>query len=246
MDRLSHACMIDGVRLSGAQLRRFQHNDMEHLEALLRAHRPKARHCIILTETIFSMDGDAAPLDALSALATQYDAWLMTDDAHGFGIVNHPNPALVQMGTLSKAAGCYGGYVCGSRSFIDMLKNHARTVMFSTALSEVMLHATADALQCIQEEPQRREQVKRHVEYLCDAFHLPRSPSAIVPFVLGDNDTVLRAHYHLKKCGVFVPAIRPPTVPKGTARLRICVNALHQQEHLDELINAIKSFTRTC
>ncbi len=239
MDKFSHACMIDGVQLSGAAMHRFRHNELAHLERLLQKHRGGSRNCLIMTETVFSMDGDCAPLAELAALAEQYDAWLMTDDAHGFGVVTQHNPAHVQMGTLSKAAGCYGGYVCGSHALIDMLKNYARSVMFSTALPEVMLQGIADALALMQIEPERADKVMENARYLCEALELPPPQSAIVPIIMGENDEALHAHQHLKQHGIFAPAIRPPTVPQGTARLRVCVSALHERKHLDALVKVL-------
>jgi 8-amino-7-oxononanoate synthase len=240
-DKYAHACMIDGAQLSGATLHRYRHNDMAHLEALLTKHRSTARHCLILTETVFSMEGTRAPVQRIADLAKQHRAWLMTDDAHGFGLPSLPNPAPIQLGTLSKAAGCYGGYVCGSAALIEMLKHYARSVMFSTALPEVMLRAIMDALHMMNTEPDRAGRVMASAQYLCEALHLSAPQSAIVPIILGSNEDAVSASSHLKAQAIAVPAIRPPTVPQGTARLRICVTALHEQQHLDALIEGLKS-----
>ncbi len=242
MDRLSHACLIDGVRLSGARFQRFQHNDMAHLETLLARHRAAYRHCLIVTETVFGMDGDRAPLPELGTLALAHDAWLMTDDAHGLGLpAPHTNPADIQMGTLSKAAGAYGGYVCGSRLLIDHLASHARSAIFSTALPEAIIQAAMDGLTCMQNEPERAEQVMCHARYVCDALVLQEPQSPIIPVVLGDNDRVMEVHTALKVQGILVAAIRPPTVPEGTARLRISLSAAHCEEDVERLVQTVKN-----
>lgn len=241
MDKASHACMIDGVRLSGAAWYRFRHNDMAHLEQLLAKHRDKHTRCLILTETVFSMAGDRAPLADIATLAETHDAWLMTDDAHGFGLpVDAPNPAHIQMGTLSKAAGCYGGYVCGSQALIDTLINHASPLIFSTALPPSLLQSIMDALELMQDEPERATQVMALATRLTDALDLPKAQSAIIPIILGDNEAALQMQNTLKRQGILVSAIRPPTVPEGTARLRISVSAHHRQADVDRLVEALK------
>ncbi|MGE3714840.1 MAG: aminotransferase class I/II-fold pyridoxal phosphate-dependent enzyme, partial [Alphaproteobacteria bacterium] len=181
-DKLSHACMLDGAKLSGAKLLRFSHNDAEHCQQLLATHRGNYNKCLLMTETIFSMDGDPAPLAELSSLAEKFDSSLLTDDAHGLGFnpstrrgehgrgtllakpdqANpHPNPTLeregnwVQMGTLSKASGSYGGYVCGSATLIDYIKTSARSLIYSTALPPATLAASISALRIMQQEPER-------------------------------------------------------------------------------------------
>ena len=241
MDRLSHACMIDGAVLSGARFLRYDHNDMAHLELLLKTHRAKYRHCLLLTETVFSMDGDRAPLQEMAALAAQYDCWFMTDDAHGFGLSSDaPNPAHIQMGTLSKATGGYGGYVAGSQLLINHFITHARSSLFSTALPLAVVEANLRGLQLMRSQPERGERVMRHAERLCTALGLPAPLSAIIPVILGENEAVLSAQAAFKEQGILVSAIRPPTVPKGTARLRISLSAAHTDAHIEQLVDALQ------
>jgi 8-amino-7-oxononanoate synthase len=244
MDRFSHACMIDGVRLSEARWMRYRHNDMEHLQTLLETHRAKHRYCLILTETVFSMDGDRAPLTEIHRLAEAHDAWLMTDDAHGFGLpAPYPNPAAIQMGTLSKAVGVMGGYVAGSQALIDHLVNHARSVIFSTALPIAVVEASTAALQLMQSELERGERVMRYAAYVTDALILPPAQSAIVPIIIGENEAAFAVQERLKGRGILVSAIRPPTVPNGTARLRVCLSAAHSEAQVTELVEALREIT---
>jgi 8-amino-7-oxononanoate synthase len=241
LDRLSHACMIDGALLSGARVIRFLHNNMEHLHALLKQHRRAYRHCLILTETVFSMDGDRAPLSEIRLLANAYDAWMMTDDAHGFGLPEPtPNLADIQMGTCSKAVGTYGGYVAGSTTLKAHLINHARSWLFSTALPEAVCLATYHALQLMQQQPERAERVMRYATDVTQALGMPTAQSAIIPIILGSNEAVLHAQAVLKKQGILVSAIRPPTVAKGTARLRISLSAAHTERHIEQLIDGLR------
>jgi 8-amino-7-oxononanoate synthase len=233
--------MIDGVKLSGARFTRYHHNDIAHVEALLQQYRPNYRHCLILTETVFSMDGDRAPLPALAVLAEKYDAWLMTDDAHGFGLPSStPNPASIQMGTLSKAVGAYGGYVVGARVLIDHLITHARTSLFSTALPQALVESALEGLHIMQAEPERAVRVMQHARRVCEALKLNAPESAIIPIILGDNAAVMQAQQALKAHGILVSAIRPPTVPISTARLRISLSAAHSEADVDALIAALK------
>lgn len=245
MDKASHACMMDGATLSGAAWYRYRHNDMAHLEALLDKHRSQYRHCLILTETVFSMDGDRAPLLDIDHLAAKHQSWLMTDDAHGFGLpMPYANPAQIQMGTLSKAAGCYGGYVCGSQALIDMLINHASSMIFSTALPPALLHSIAEALTLMQEESDRVAHVIGLAHRLSNALDLPEPESAIIPIVLGENEAVINAQEQLKASGILVSAIRPPTVPQGTARLRISLTAEHTEAEVGRLVLALQEIVR--
>lgn len=245
MDKASHACMIDGVRLSGAAWKRFAHNDVAHLEQLLSAYRHTFRHCLVLTETVFSMHGTLAPLEDIYALCERYDAWLMTDDAHGFGVLTQDNPAHIQLGTLSKAIGCYGGYVCGSNDLIDTLVNYASPLIFSTGLPEMLLQAIIDALHLMTAEPQRADRVMQHARRLSAALRLPEPESPIIPLIIGDNETTLAAQSALKQQGLLVSAIRPPTVAPGTARLRISLSAAHTDDHITQLIKALQDMTES-
>ena len=241
MDRLSHACMIDGCVLSGARFLRYDHNDMAHLELLLKTHRAKYRHCLLLTETVFSMDGDRAPLQEMAALAERHECWLMSDDAHGFGLpAPIPNPAAIQMGTLSKAAGGYGGYVAGDQLLIDHFITHARTSLFSTALPQAVVDANMHGLHLMHTQPERAERVMHHAVRLCGALGMPAPQSAIIPIIIGENEAVLKVQAALKTRGILVSAIRSPSVPKGTARLRISLSAAHSKAHIEQLISGLQ------
>ena len=239
-DRLVHACMIDAARLSGATLLRFAHNNMDHCQMALEEARGEHAHCLILSETVFSMDGDRAPLKVLSNLAKRYDAWLMTDDAHGLGIApSHPD-AHIQMGTLSKAAGSYGGYVCGSKTLVDYIKTSARSLIYSTALPPAAVAASIAALEIISNDKALTGKPLANAKYFTSLLELPEAQSAIVPVVLKDNDKTLAASAHLEGEGFLVAAIRPPTVPENTARLRFAFSALHEKKDIERVAEIIK------
>jgi len=238
LDALSHACMHAGARLSGAIVETFRHNDAEDLRARLAA--SAAARKLVLTETVFSMDGDLAPLDAIAEACADHGAWMMTDDAHGFGVVDALNPAPLQMGTLSKAAGGYGGYVCGPRPFIDLLINRARGFVFTTGLPPAALGAAIEALRIMKAEPARGARALAHARRFSRALDLPAAQSAIVPVILGSADETLAQSQWLAENGFLVTAIRPPTVPAGTARLRVSFSSGHRQEDVEALCEAMK------
>jgi len=249
LDKLSHACLVDGARLSGATLRPFHHNDPEHLEHHLRWARekhPQAR-IFIVTESVFSMDGDLAPLRELVELKDKYGAVLMLDEAHAVGVLGRSGRGLadqlglshrieVQMGTLGKALGSSGGYIAGSRVLIDFLLNTARSFIFSTAPPASTAAASSTALDlCAGSEGDRRRAKLRQLAALLD----PAPPAAIHPVIIGGEDDSLRAAEQLAKLGFHVPAIRPPTVPKGTSRLRVSLSAAHDAEVVKTLASAL-------
>jgi 8-amino-7-oxononanoate synthase len=241
-DKLCHASLIDGIRHSEAVYRRFPHNDMAALEQLLIRQREKARHCFIVTETIFSMDGGAAPVEELVALCERYNCQLIIDDAHGIGLLP-PMPKsshIIHLGTLSKAVGSLGGYVCASKTVIDYLINHCRSLIYSTALPPMVLAASLKALELMQAEPERAEKVKSHVKYFCEAFDIPMPPAAIVPFIVKEENRALALSESLRKKGFQVAAIRPPTVPPNASRLRFSFSSRHSQSDIDALIKALK------
>lgn len=239
-DRLVHACMIDAAKLSGATFLRFVHNNMEHCRLMIEEARGDHGACLILTETVFSMDGDRAPLAALKAYAKKYDAWLMTDDAHGLGIIPPQPPADIQMGTLSKAAGSYGGYVCGSKSLIDYIKTSARSLIYSTALPPATVAASIAALKIIDSDKELVQKPLENARYFTTFLGLKEAESAIVPVILKDNDKTLKASTFLEEKGFLVTAIRPPTVPENTARLRFAFSALHTQKDIEAVAKIIK------
>ena len=270
LDKLAHACLLDGAQLSGARWMRFKHNDPQDLARLLEKHRAEYRHCLIVTETVFSMDGDRAPLEALRSLADQHEAWLMADDAHGLfdaHDLNHPHPNPppqagedlkvsprrrgevgegcqtrldILTGTLSKALGSYGGYVCAAQSVVDYLATASRSFMFTTGLPAATIAAAHAALTIAQTEPWRAQHALGHARYFCAALGLPEPQSQIVPVMFGEAEDALAAMEALQTQGLLVTAIRPPTVPKGTARLRISFSAAHTDNQIATLIDAIR------
>ncbi|MEO1136555.1 MAG: aminotransferase class I/II-fold pyridoxal phosphate-dependent enzyme [Pseudomonadota bacterium] len=241
LDELSHSCIHAGAALSRARVIRFRHNDVDHAAQVLRDAAP-FRRALIITETVFSMDGDRAPLQDLAALCANHHAWLMTDDAHGLGVIDANNPAPVQMGTLSKAAGAYGGYVCGPQALIDLLVNRARSFVYTTGLPPFVLGAADKALEIIASDKARREKVLANARLFCRLAGLDEPQSAIVPLILGEADAALAFSARLQAEGFLVTAIRPPTVPEGTARLRFAFSALHREADIRRLAENVNSF----
>lgn len=252
-DKLVHACIIDAAQLSGARLMRFAHNDMAHLEKLLKEHREDSTNALIVTDHVFSMDGDVAPLTEIAVLGEKYDAWTMADDAHGLGIpiggtrAVAPSPARgegmaidIWMGTLSKSAGAYGGYVLGSQRLIDFLITSARSFVFSTGLPPAVCASALAALEIMQAEPERGSNALAHARRVTEALGLPLAQSVIVPIVLGTPERALAASDALKAKGMLAVAIRPPTVPPGTARLRLALSAAHTDAQVEALIAALR------
>lgn len=246
-DKLVHACMLDAARLSGATLLRFAHNNLEHCQMLLEAHRAEHHHCLILTETVFSMDGDRAPIQALNRLAARFDAWLMSDDAHGLGVLPVPEArAAIQMGTFSKAVGSYGGYVCGSAALVDYLKTAARSLIYSTALPPAALAASLAGLEFIANNPAFAAKALHNAQRFTALSGMEPAQSAIVPLVLGDNARALAAARLLEDRGYLVSAIRPPTVPENSARLRFTFSALHEERDIDAVAALVKEQDWVC
>jgi len=239
LDSLGHSCMAAGARLSGARILRFEHNDLDDLKSILTAQRARFRRVMILTERVFSMDGDRAPETALMALAERFDAWVLIDDAHGIGVVAPDAYAPVEMGTLSKALGSYGGYVCTSAPVVDVLRNQARSFVFSTGLPPASAGAAMAALDIAQAEPERGARALGLARRLTQRLNLPEAQSAIVPFIIGDAGRALALSQTLQDQGFLVVAIRPPTVPKDTARLRIAFSAAHKEEEVDALAESL-------
>ena len=244
LDKLSHACLVDAARLSGATLRVFPHNDLAKLERLLAATRAKspAARILVVTESVFSMDGDLCPLREIVDLTETYDALLLLDEAHGFGVLGAHGMGLAeqenlqpriafQMGTLSKSAGLSGGYLAASRDWIDLLTNRARSFIYSTAPPPALAHAALASLALIRSETGRglRANLQKNIA------RIATSAAPIIPIVLGSNDAALAASAALEQAGFLVPAIRYPTVPRGTARLRISLSAAHSAEAVARL-----------
>ncbi len=237
-DRLNHASIYDGCRLAGAGIARFRHNDLNHLEELL-ASQPVKGTRLIVVESVYSMDGDRAPLHELVALKERYGCLLMVDEAHATGVFGANGGGVIEeagvasgvdlaMGTFGKALGSYGAYVAASRRMIDFLVNRARSFIFSTALPPAVAAASLAAVQLIQQEPGLRQELHQRVAlfkgYLRQAgFAGDLGPSQIIPLRLGSSATAVAAAERLRAHGLFVPAVRPPTVPEGTARLRLSI-----------------------
>lgn len=250
IDELAHACLWAGAKLSGADVHVFAHNDMTEVEERLANERPKYERCMVLTDSVFSMDGDLAPLDALSALCEKYDAWLMSDDAHGLGVIGDGRGAAaafpganvpLQMGTLSKAAGSFGGYVCASKRVINLIRTRARSFIYSTGLPPASAGAALKALEIIENEPDLVARPVEKARRFTRALNLQDAQSAIVPILLRDADRALKAQQQLEAEGFLVVAIRPPTVPVGTARLRFAFTAAHRDEDIDRAAACVRA-----
>ncbi|WP_426012087.1 8-amino-7-oxononanoate synthase [Caulobacter sp. DWR2-3-1b2] len=253
IDELAHACLWAGAQLSGARIIPFAHNDTDHLAALLAQHRASARHAIVATDGVFSMDGDLAPLDWLSAVCEANDAWLLSDDAHGVGVLaeGRGSAALFpdaqipfQMGTLSKALGSYGGYVCGSQAVVDLIKTRARTLIYTTGLPPAAAAAALAALDIIEAEPALTALPLAKARAFTAAVGLPLAASPIVPVILGEAEAALDASQALEAEGFLVVAIRPPTVPDGQARLRIAFSADHPDAEIARLADLVRHYVK--
>jgi 8-amino-7-oxononanoate synthase len=251
IDELAHACLWSGARLTRGQVLSFRHNDVADLECLLTENRAGHPRALIATEGVFSMDGDLAPLAAMSALAQRCDAWLLVDDAHGVGVLGNGRGSgfvngrraeiPLQVGTLSKALGAYGGYVCGSRAVVKLIKNRARSLIYSTGLPPAVLAAAIAALDIVESEPERIARPLQKARLFTRTAGLPEAQSAIVPVIIGDPAAALAAANMLEQEGFLVVAIRPPTVPPGTARLRLTFCSEHPDEAIERLAVLIRS-----
>jgi 8-amino-7-oxononanoate synthase len=250
-DALNHASLIDGCRLSRATVRVFPHLDSRALADLLAADAGHFRRRLIVSDAIFSMDGDEAPLAELAELATRHDAWIILDEAHAAGVVGPAGRGLaardgirphVTIGTLGKAFGVFGAYVAGSRPLVDYLLNRARSFVFTTALPPAVAAAARSAVQlgAGPEGEARRERLRHNVQRFCTRLPLDGHPSHIVPILLGDAKRTMQVSQALLDRGIFAQGIRPPTVPAGTARLRFALSAAHSDEHIDRALAALR------
>lgn len=253
-DELNHACLIDGARLSRAEVRVYPHADLAALERMLAGCASAGK--VVATDAVFSMDGDVAPLPALLALCERHDAWLVVDDAHGFGVLGErgrgalshfgiASPRIAYMGTLGKAAGVCGAFVAGEASLVEWLVQRARTYVFTTSGPPLLAEALIASLEIIETEEARRDHLRRLIERLRSGLHglpwrLLPSQTAIQPLVVGANHAALELMDGLLSRGIWAPAIRPPTVPAGSARLRITLSAAHTLEHVDRLAGALR------
>jgi 8-amino-7-oxononanoate synthase len=271
IDKLVHASIVDAAKLSGAKLRVFDHNDLNDLEKILRwakevqSPKSKVQSCtLIVTESIFSMDGDRAPLREIVELKNKYGAWLMVDEAHATGIFGKGGRGLaeelgvseqieIQMGTLGKALGSSGGYICGSRTLVDFLVNRARSFIFSTAPVPAAAAAATAGIKVVQskEGKQRRERLMERVQQCrTGVFDLKKignrrdacsTLSAIIPLIVGDETKAVEAAAKLREKNIFIPAIRYPTVARGKARLRLTLTAAHSANDVVDLTRALKT-----
>ena len=250
-DELNHASIIDGCRLSGARIERYNHKDIEHAEHILKNY--KSSHKMIITDGVFSMDGDIAPLDKLYELGKEYNALLMVDDAHSTGVLGNGRGTAhhfgltdvdVQLGTLSKALGSVGGYVAGRKELIEYLVNYSRSFIFSTALSPADIGAALEALTIVKNEPLVVEQLHENTAYMANKLQSMGiecdDETPIFPIIVGDNERALSLAHELEARGIIITAIRPPTVPVGESRLRMTVTAAHSQEQLDYVANTLR------
>lgn len=249
VDELAHACLWAGAQLSRGKVLTFRHNDVAHAETLLLAHRKSHDRALIVTDGVFSMDGDLAPLAELSALAKKHDAWLMTDDAHGLGVLGngHGSTAMqsaevpLQMGTLSKAIGGYGGYLCASKPVIELIRNRARTFVYSTGLPPPVIAAAIAALDLIERDTALTAKPVAKARIFTRLTNLPEAQSPIVPVLIGEEAPTLAASEMLANEGFLAPAIRPPSVPAGTARLRLTFTAAHPENEIERLAGLVRT-----
>jgi 8-amino-7-oxononanoate synthase len=250
LDELSHSCLWAGARLSQATVVAYRHCDTAQVETLLAERRRQHPRALLVTDGVFSMDGDLAPLSDLAALADRYDAWLMTDDAHGIGVIGRGRGSTfaqgsavavpLQMGTLSKAIGAHGGYLCASMAVVELMKNRARTFVYSTGLPPAIAAAAIAALDLIEREPDYAALPLAKARTFTRLAGLAEATSPIVPLVVGDAQAALSASRLLEDEGFLVIAIRPPTVPAGTARLRFTFTAQHPQAEIERLAAIVR------
>ncbi len=261
-DKLNHACLNDGALLSRANFKRYEHGDLGKLRAQLTSQAengPNAARNLIVSDAVFSMDGDIADLPGLLKLAEEFNALLLIDDAHGFGVLgrtgrgalehfgllNHKSrERIVYMATLGKAAGVYGAFIAGHEDVIEWILQSARTYLFTTATPPMIAAALMESLAIIDEDDERRAHLREMIALFADSLKLkyckfPYSETAIQPIIIGDNARALHFADELRKRGIWVPAIRPPTVPPGTARLRVSLNAEHTQTDVMDLMMAL-------
>lgn len=252
-DKLNHACLNDGGYYSLAEFNRFAHNDVQALEKLLRA--SAAKHKMIAVDAVFSMDGDIAPIPEYLELCEKYDAYLYIDDAHGFGVLgehgkgtlshfNLKSPRIIMMATLGKAAGVAGAFVAGEQVVIDYLIQKAKSYVYSTPAPPALSATLSESVRLIEQGDDFRANLYQLIAYLKDNLKLSKwqllaSDTAIQPLIVGDNKEALALSEYLQTCGILVPAIRPPTVPVGTARLRISLSAAHTLDDVKQLIAAL-------
>jgi 8-amino-7-oxononanoate synthase len=257
-DKWNHASLLDAGLLSGARFQRYLHNDVNNL--ITRLQRSDARRKLIVTDGVFSMDGDTADLSALSNAAKKNDAWVMVDDAHGLGVLGKTGAGIceaqqqgqgdvqVLMGTLGKGMGTAGAFVAGSKELTEYLTNFARPYIYTTAMPAAIAAATLASIEIVRSEPERREHLKNIIQQFKNGaqqigLNLMASDTAIQPVLVGDAQLALGISEQLRKQGIMVTAIRPPTVPVGTARLRVTLSAAHSSQQVDQLLQALDTLS---
>ncbi len=258
-DKLIHSSLLDGAKLSGAKLMRFLHNDLWHARKILEENRGKFKKCLLVTETVFSMDGDVADVEALLEMAKEFDCVLLTDDAHGLWQPLTPTISLkgrgksseqfpfplrekgnfIQTGTLSKAVGTLGGYVAADKTTIDYLRNFAKSQIYSTALPPAVLAASIASLKIIAKKNLSKKALE-NAKYFCDLMNLPAPQSTIVPIIIGDNKKVLEIAKSVLQKGFIISAIRPPTVESGKSRLRLTFSSEHKKTDIKKLARVLR------
>lgn len=260
-DRVNHASLLDAGLLSGARFQRYLHNDAKNLETRLQ--RSEARRKLVVADGVFSMDGDLVDLPAISDAAQRHNAWVMIDDAHGFGcigkggrgVVDHfdmtPDQVQVLVGTLGKAFGTSGAFVAGSEELIETLVQHARTYIYTTSMPPAVAEATRASLRLLQQEEWRREKLNHLIQRFragCEQLGLTLidSPTPIQPIMVGESEKAMQMSAALEQQGIFIGAIRPPTVPQGEARLRVTLSASHTEKQLDRLLDALEKAQQEC
>ncbi len=257
-DKFNHASLNDAMQLSRAKVKRYRHNDIAQLTQLME--QAGSGRKLVITDAVFSMDGDLAPLPELLALCEQHDAWLLIDDAHGFGVLGDQGQGslahfgiaserMIYMATLGKAAGVFGAFVAAEQVVIDTLVNHARSYVYTTATPQALASALLESLQQIEKGDELRGHLQRLIAQLRSGlrglpWHLMQSATAIQPMLVGDNLAALRLSERLREHGIWVAAIRPPTVPQGTARLRITLSAAHGAADVRRLIDTLHELAR--
>jgi len=256
-DELNHASIIDGARLSRSTVKIYKHLDLNHLQELIESDKNTKCRKLIVTDTVFSMDGDLVPLPELVEISEKYGCILMIDEAHATGVLGKRGSGATEhfgvedrvpvvMGTLSKAVGSLGGYIAGSKELIDFIRNRVRSYIFDTSLPPASLAASITAIDIIENEPQRREHlwnmVKKFKTGIEDSgLRVLPSHSAIIPVLIGDAEPALNFAKMLRENGVFTPAVRPPSVPHGMCRIRVTIMATHTQEHIDTALKAFRA-----
>lgn len=250
IDELAHGCLWAGAQLAKATVMPFRHNDLAHLEKLLMDHRARHERALVLTDGVFSQDGDIAPLVAMVPLADRFEAWVMSDDAHGIGVVGGGRGATfaegrdarvpLKMGTLGKAVGSYGGYLAASKAVIELVRNRARTFGLTTGLPPATVAATNASLKLIETDPQLVARPLDNTRLLTRLLGLPDPVAPILPIILGEEERAMAASRLLADEGFFVTAIRPPTVPRGTARLRVLLSASHERHDIERFAEVVR------